>query len=135
MAFLSVGFAVKPPNNRDPYIHLNIALQMVVSPYFGGTSHASNSQNVSFKEPCFTVGFAVKPPNKRGTNSEKASHNGDPGHSGPLWGTHGKARTECVLSERAFFRCINMKQSTGSEGGVYALCAKSLKLLAGSSHT
>ena len=29
--------------NRDPYIiHLNIALSMVVSPYFGGKSHVSN---------------------------------------------------------------------------------------------
>ena len=39
--------------NRDPYIvHLNIALSMVVSLYFGGKSHASNGQNVSLKEPC-----------------------------------------------------------------------------------
>ena len=38
--------------SRDPYIiHLNIALQMVVSLYFGGKSHVSNGQNVSFKEP------------------------------------------------------------------------------------
>ena len=37
--------------NRDPYIiHLKIALSMVVSPYFGGKSHVSNGQNVSFKE-------------------------------------------------------------------------------------
>ena len=41
------------PYNRDPYIiHLNIALSMVVSPYFWGNSHVSNGQNVSFKEPC-----------------------------------------------------------------------------------
>ena len=39
--------------NRDPCtIHLNIALQMEVSLYFGGRSHVSNGQNVSFKEPC-----------------------------------------------------------------------------------
>ena len=45
-----------PFRNRDPYIiHLNIALQMVVSLYFGGTSHVSNGQNVSFKEPCVTA--------------------------------------------------------------------------------
>ena len=38
---------------RDPYIvHLNIALSMVVSRYFGGKSHVSNGQNASFKEPC-----------------------------------------------------------------------------------
>ena len=37
-------------------IHLNIALQMVVSLYFGGKSHVSNGQNyVSFKEPCKTT--------------------------------------------------------------------------------
>ena len=35
--------------NRDPYI---IHLNMVVSLYFGGKSHVSNGQNVSFKEPC-----------------------------------------------------------------------------------
>ena len=39
--------------NRDPYIvHLNIALYMMVSPYFGGKKHVLNAQNVSFKEPC-----------------------------------------------------------------------------------
>ena len=39
--------------SRDPYIiHLNIALQLVVSLYFGGKSHVSNGQHVSFKEPC-----------------------------------------------------------------------------------
>ena len=32
--------------------HLNIALSMVVSLYFGGKSHVSNGQNVSFEEPC-----------------------------------------------------------------------------------
>ena len=32
--------------------HLNIALQMVVSLYFGGKSHVLNGQHVSFKEPC-----------------------------------------------------------------------------------
>ena len=38
---------------RDPHvIHLNIALSMVVSLYFGGKSHVSNGQNVYFKEPC-----------------------------------------------------------------------------------
>ena len=37
---------------RDPYIiHLNIALYMVVP--FGGKSHVSNGQNVSFKDPCY----------------------------------------------------------------------------------
>ena len=46
--------ALKKPNNenRDPnIIHLNIAFQMVVSLYFGGESHVSNGQTVSFKEP------------------------------------------------------------------------------------
>ena len=39
--------------SRDPYvIHLNISLSMVDSLYFGGKSHVSNGQNVSFKEPC-----------------------------------------------------------------------------------
>ena len=39
--------------SRDPYIiHLNIALEMVVSLYFGGKNHVSNEQNVSFTEPC-----------------------------------------------------------------------------------
>ena len=42
--------------NRDPYIiHLNIALYMVGSLYFGGKSHVSNGQSVSFKEPCKTL--------------------------------------------------------------------------------
>ena len=47
----------RPWHNRNPYIiHLNIALSMVVSPYFGGKKHASNGQHVSFniKEPCTT---------------------------------------------------------------------------------
>ena len=35
-------------------IHLNIALEMLVSLYFGGKSHVSNGQYVSFKEPCLT---------------------------------------------------------------------------------
>ena len=42
----------KPIKYGDPYIiHLNIALPMVGSLYFGGKSHVSNGQNVSFKEP------------------------------------------------------------------------------------
>ena len=36
-------------------IHLNIALSMVVSVCFGGKSHVSNWQNVSFKEPCYML--------------------------------------------------------------------------------
>ena len=39
-----------PGRFSDPYIvHLNIALSMVVSLYFGGKSHVSNLQHVSFK--------------------------------------------------------------------------------------
>ena len=39
-------------DHRDPYIiHLNIALHMVVSLYFGGKSHVSNGQNVSLRSP------------------------------------------------------------------------------------
>ena len=44
-----------PPLSRDPYIiHLNIALSMVVSPYFGVEQATCFKwlQNVSFKEPC-----------------------------------------------------------------------------------
>ena len=40
------------PPIRDPnIIHLNIALQIVVSHYFGGKSHVSIGENVSFEEP------------------------------------------------------------------------------------
>ena len=38
----------KAARNRDPWIiHLNIALYMVVSLYFGGKSHVSTGQKVS----------------------------------------------------------------------------------------
>ena len=49
-----LAYLSKPtPFNRDPYfMHLNIALYMVVSLYFGRKSHVSNGQHVSFKEPC-----------------------------------------------------------------------------------
>ena len=51
-----------PNPSRDPYIiHLNIALSMVVSLYFGGKSHVSNGQNVSSKEPC-PARFVVSKP-------------------------------------------------------------------------
>ena len=60
---LGVGMNDEPSRfkgnyNRDHYIiHLNIALQMVVSLYLGGKSHVSNGQHVSFKEPCTSKRF------------------------------------------------------------------------------
>ena len=58
------GFAANQKcasSNRDPdIIHLNIALCMV-SLYFGGKSHVSIGQNVSFKKPCSSFSFSRGP--------------------------------------------------------------------------
>ena len=43
---------------------------MVVSLYFGGKSHVSTGENVSFKEPCLTCGLNLETENKTKNQTE-----------------------------------------------------------------